>query len=100
MKPPAFHPEARLELAEAARHYAAVQPELGQRFYRVIDALITDARRTPGTFRFIRRPARRHFTREFPYGIIYVERADDIWILAVMHLHRAPGYWRHRLPRA
>ena len=53
--------------------------------------------RPPGTFRFIRQPARRHFTREFPYGIIYVERPADIWILAVMPLRRKPGYWQHRL---
>jgi plasmid stabilization system protein ParE len=99
VKPPAFHPEARAELAEAARHYATVQPELGQRFYRIIDGLIADVCRTPGTFRYIRRPTRRHFTREFPYGIVYVDQPDRIWILAVMHLHRAPGYWQHRLPR-
>lgn len=97
MKPPAFHPEARIELIEAARYYATILPELGQRFYGVIDGLIAEAGRTPGTFRFIRQPARRHFTHEFPYGIIYVERADDIWILAVMPLRRKPGYWQHRL---
>ena len=99
MKPPAFHPEARIELIEAAQYYATVLPELGQRFYAVIDRLITEACATPGTFRFIHQPARRHFTREFPYGIIYVERPDDIWILAVMHLHRKPGYWKDRLTK-
>lgn len=97
MKPPAFPPEARLELAETARHYGTVQPELGQRFYRVIDGLIADVCRTPGTFRYSQRPARSHFTQEFPYGIVYVDQPDRILILAVRHLHRAPGYWRHRL---
>jgi toxin ParE1/3/4 len=63
----------------------------------VIDQLIAEAGASPGTFRFIRKPARRHFSREFPYGIIYVERPDDIWILAVMPLRRKPGYWQHRL---
>jgi toxin ParE1/3/4 len=86
-----------MELADAAQYYAGIVPELGQRFYAVIDQLIADACRTPGRFRFISQPARRHFTREFPYGIIYVERPDDIWILAVMHLHREPGYWKQRL---
>ena len=100
MKPFSFHREALEEFDDAAMDYAAVSPALAHRFYQVIDGLIADACRTPGTFRFIRRPARRHFTREFPYGIIYVERPDGIWIIAVMHLHRAPGYWRHRLPRA
>ncbi len=97
MKPRSFHREALEEFDAAAKSYAVISPVLGQRFYHVIDELITDACRAPGTFRFIRTPARRHFTREFPDGIIYVERPDDIWIFAVMHLHREPGYRAHRL---
>ena len=98
MKPHSFHREAREEYAEAAKHYVGVSPVLGQRFYQVIDALIADACTLPQTFRMIHPPVRRHFTREFPYGIFYVDRPDDIWILAVMPLHRKPGYWLHRLP--
>ena len=97
MKPFTFHPEARAEFREAGEYYAGINSALGQRFYHVLDQLIADACRTPGIFRVIRAPARRHFTREFPYGIIYVDRPDDIWVLAVMHLHRKPGYWEHRL---
>jgi len=97
VKPPAFHPEARIEFAEAALYYATILPELGRRFHDEMNRLIQEAGHTPGVFRIIFAPARRHFTREFPYGIIYVERPDDLWILAVMHLHREPKYWQHRL---
>jgi hypothetical protein len=97
VKPPILHPEARAEYREAALYYATIMPELGGRFYDEIERLIAEACLSPGTFRFIRKPARRHFTREFPYGIIYVERPDDIWILAVMPLRRKPAYWQHRL---
>jgi toxin ParE1/3/4 len=97
VKPAVLHPEAKLELAEAAQYYASILPELGQRFYAVIDGLIAEARATPHTFRYIRKPARRHFSREFPYGIIFLDRPEDLWIVAVMHLRRQPGYWQHRL---
>jgi toxin ParE1/3/4 len=98
VKPYSFHREALEEFDAAAIDYAKdVSPAVAHRFYQVIDGLIADAQRMPGTFRFIRKPARRHFSREFPFGIIYVERPDDIWILAVMPLKREPGYWRHRL---
>ncbi len=97
MKPAILHPEAREEYREAARYYAGILPELGGRFYDEIERLIAEACQSPGTFRFIRKPARRHFTRDFPYGIIYVERPDDIWILAVMPLRREPNYWKERL---
>lgn len=97
MKPAVLHPEAKLELAEAAQYYASILPDLGQRFYAVIDGLIAEARATPHFFRYIRKPSRRHFSREFPYGIIYLDRSEDLWIVAVMHLRRKPGYWQHRL---
>ena len=97
MKLVVLHHEALEEFDAAAAHYAKIDPALGERFYGVIHHLIAEVRQSPGTFRFIRSPARRHFTREFPYGIIYLERPDDIWIVAVMPLRRKPGYWRHRL---
>lgn len=31
------------------------------------------------------------------YGILYTEEPEGIFILAVMHLHRNPDYWKHRL---
>jgi hypothetical protein len=32
-----------------------------------------------------------------PYAVIYREDADEIVVLAVMHLHRRPDYWTDRL---
>lgn len=36
-------------------------------------------------------------TTRFPYRTLYSEEPDGIFVLAVMHLHRASDYWRHRL---
>ena len=62
MKPYSLHREALEEFDAAAAHYAKIDPALGQRFYDVIDQLIDEACASPGTFHFIRKPARRHFT--------------------------------------
>jgi len=97
VKPVILHREALEEFDAATAHYAKIDPALGRRFYDVIARLIAEAGASPGTFRFIRKPARRHFTREFPYGIIYLERSDDIWIVAIMPLRREPSYWKQRL---
>ena len=99
MKPFAFHREADQEFIEALQYYTGISQELGDRYYDEIHRLIAEACQSPGTFRFIRKPARRNFTRDFPYGITYVERPDDLWILAVMHLHREPTYWKQRLTK-
>ena len=40
---------------------------------------------------------RRCRLHRFPYGVTYVQRAGDIIVLAVTHLHRMPKSWRDRL---
>ena len=40
---------------------------------------------------------RRRLVRRFPYAILYTIEADHILIIAVMHGHREPGYWKDRL---
>lgn len=96
MKPHALHPEAEAEYAAAAKYYFKIQPELGGRFYDEMERLIHDVRRDPKRFRRFDPPAQRHFSNVFPYAVIYVEQSDRIWILAVMHLKRHPGYWEQR----
>jgi len=39
---------------------------------------------------------RRCLTHRFPYGVLYSIEPSTIYILAVMHLHRDPDYWKHR----
>jgi hypothetical protein len=41
---------------------------------------------------------RRCLVHRFPYGVIYSvdEQRSRVLILAVMHLHRQPGYWSER----
>lgn len=39
---------------------------------------------------------RRSLVRRFPYGILYAEAPQGIYILAVMNLHREPDYWKKK----
>jgi plasmid stabilization system protein ParE len=92
-----LHPEADEELAEAVRYYAAIDSELGVRFYREIERLIIEVCTQPQRFRRFDPPARRHFSLWFPYAIIYLDEPDAIWIIAVMHMKQRPDYWKNRL---
>jgi hypothetical protein len=67
------------------------------RFYREMERLLYEACADPERFRKFDPPARRHFSRDFPYAVIFIEKPDCIWIVAVMHMKRRPGYWRERL---
>jgi toxin ParE1/3/4 len=97
VKPHAFHPEADEEYADAARYYVRIDPELGGRFYDEMERLVDDIRQQPDRFLHFDPPARRHFSDVFPYAVIYVDQPDRVLILAVMHIKRRPGYWKHRL---
>jgi len=50
----------------------------------------------PGMWPILDHPVRRCLVHQFPYGVIYSvdEQRSQVLILAVMHLHRQPGYWR------
>lgn len=56
--------------------------------------LILDA---PDTWGIFEEDIRRCLTRIFPYAILYTVEPDHILIVAIMHSHREPGYWRKRL---
>ena len=97
MKPYIFHPAAAAEYADAAEFYIAIEAGMGGRFYDAIEELIGNVRRHPDRFRIFHGEARRHFSDVFPYAVIYLEEPDRIWIVAVMHMHREPGYWKDRI---
>lgn len=92
-----LHPEADAEFAEAVRYYSEVSPELGVRFYREMERLLREVCAGPERFWKFDPPARRHFSRDFPYAVVYLEKPDHLWIVAIMHMKRRPGYWRERL---
>lgn len=97
MKPYRFHRHADLEFTAAAQHYAAINPALGQRFYITIHELLDEICASPAVYRMILPPARRHFRLPFPYAVVYIDRPDYVWVIAVSPFKREPGYWRERL---
>jgi len=104
MTPPSWllHPEALVELREAAEWYEARAAGVGEEFVtlfqRHLDAAAPHAR--PGTpVPYARRADVRWLLLRprFPFGIILL--LDPRSVIAVAHLHRKPAYWRKRLPR-
>ena len=92
-----IHEDAERELREALEYYANISPALGVRFYREMEQLMTEVCSRPTLYREFDPPARRHFTDRFPYGVIYLVLPDHVWIVAIMNLHRQPGYWHQRI---
>ncbi len=97
MKSYQFHPEALKEADDAALFYQKQQPGLETRFLDALEDAITRIRRNPLLYRKIDGEIRKCRLLRFPYGVIYRIKADQIEILAIMHLRRQPGYWKLRL---
>jgi plasmid stabilization system protein ParE len=83
-------------MIEAAVYYEAQQVGLGRRFLAAVQDAANRAASTPKLFPIVELDVRRCLTRTFPFGVLYRERSDAIVIVAVMHLHRDPDYWKSR----
>ncbi len=92
-----LHPEADEEFAAAVRYYSEISPELGVRFYREMERLLREACANPERFWQFHPPARRHLSGDFPHAIVFLEKPEHLWMVAVMNMKRRPSYWRDRL---
>jgi plasmid stabilization system protein ParE len=91
-----FHPDAEVELNEAIEWYETREPGLGLDFATQAHAAIQRALAFPLAWQEMGGDIRRALVHRFPYGVLYVPGQDQMFIIAVMHLHRQPGYWQNR----
>lgn len=92
-----FHPAAEEEFAAAVDWYEARQPGLGVDFAVEVRAAISRAVALPNAWTELESGIRRVLTQRFPYGVLYSPSKSGIFVLAVMHLAREPGYWQTRI---
>ena len=91
-----FHPEAEAEFNMAIDYYEGCAAGLGTDFTIEVYSTIEQIIAHPKAWIVLEDEVRRNLTRRFPYGILYAIDSEQIFILAVMNLHRDPDYWKHR----
>ena len=74
------------------RVYESRSPNVGRRFLGEIDKALVVISASPQSWPFLWGGVRRHLIKQFPFGVLY-----HVYILAVMHSHRDPDYWKPRL---
>ena len=89
---------AEQELDEAVAWYNNQADQLGSVFAAEVFDGIALMREYPNAWHRLGPRTRRFRLRRFPYGLVYAVLPDELVIIAVMHLHRQPDYWRNRLP--
>ena len=92
-----FHPEAQDEFISAAQFYEAQTPDLGLDFINTVRQAHERVLEAPTSGTTFGRRLRRFLVPKFPYGLLYRVEPERIYIIALMHLRRRPGYWRSRI---
>lgn len=91
-----FHPEASEEVLEAARFYESRQEELGTRFLDALQKALDTIEYDPYIWKADKMGRRKYLVWKFPYIVIYKVLSSRLYVLAVAHTSRKPGYWKSR----
>ncbi len=91
------HPDAEAEITEAFERYREISVDLGRDFLARFESALAVIRHNPNQGAFLRPPVRRVLLKRFPYLLVYLVKADEIFLVAVPHKRRRPFYWRLRL---
>ncbi|OGW12657.1 MAG: hypothetical protein A3F81_00805 [Nitrospinae bacterium RIFCSPLOWO2_12_FULL_39_93] len=97
MKAILFHPEAENEMIDSAIFYENRSNGLGHKFLDEIAHSLDLISSSPNTWPVFSDGIRRFLLQRFPFCLLYEIYDDYIYIIAVMHLHRKPFYWKSRL---
>jgi toxin ParE1/3/4 len=100
VKPAVFHHLAEAEYLAAIDYYERQRRDLGLELQAEVERAIEAIQRDPERFPLYEgENARQYILKSFPYSVIYAELEESIWIAAVAHHKRKPGYWARRQPR-
>ena len=92
----ALHEDADEEFKSAIRFYESWKPGLGDTFLERVSEGFDLILAHPLAGQVLFDDFRRRLVRQFPYSIVYRVESDRVFILAVAHWSRRPGYWKAR----
>lgn len=99
MKPTVLHLEAEEEALDAAEWYEKKRPGLGKAFRLDLETALHRLQTNPELYGVDLEPFRACPLHRFPYTLYYLNLPHEIWIVAVAHQNRRPGYWQRRVNR-
>ena len=88
--------EALEEAREAVQWYAIQSAVAADNFIDALARAIDSIVERPVAWPMVEPDARRCPVLGFPFGVIYSVEADVLYVVAIAHDKRRPGYWRDR----
>jgi len=99
MKVAVFQPLAKDDYLGAIQYYAERSPQAAVDFENNLKETLSMIERFPEAFPLHgkQQSYRSASMRNFPFSVVYTLRENFIWIVAIAHQSRRPGYWKDRL---
>ena len=91
-----FHPDIEYEVKASYRWYQNQAIGLGDDFLAELETAYETILELPETWPKFQQGFRRFLLSKFPFSIVYRFTQGTIFIVAVMHNSRKPGYWSER----
>jgi plasmid stabilization system protein ParE len=94
---PRFLPGARVDFLDAIDHYVGGSRTLAADFLDEVVRNLDLVTEFPEASPIARGEVRKKVMRRFPYSLLYLVDGGVPVVVAVMHHHRRPDYWHHRV---
>jgi hypothetical protein len=91
-----FHPDIAQEVKASYNWYQNQAKGLGDDFLSELESSYQAITELPDTWPKFQYGFRRFLLSKFPFSVIYQLNKDTIFIVAIMHNSRNPGYWFKR----
>jgi plasmid stabilization system protein ParE len=92
-----IHELARREAAQATVWYAERNRSVARRFQDELLGGFSNAAASPLRYPSYLHGTRRALLQKFPYFIVFFDWQDEVYVVAVTHAKRRPGYWARRV---
>jgi len=94
-----FHPDVASEVKASHDWYQEQAAGLGDDFITELESAYEAVVELPKTWPKFHKGSRRFLLIKFPFSVIYKVTDSHIFVVAVMHNSRRPGYWGYWLKR-
>jgi len=92
-----IHPSAVEEAEKATRWYRERSAGSAVQFVEEVNDAIERILASPQRWPAGPYGTRKFLLHRFPFAVVYRELPSTIYVLAVAHGHRRPGYWKNRI---
>ncbi|MFY0482318.1 type II toxin-antitoxin system RelE/ParE family toxin [Flavobacterium sp. PLA-1-15] len=92
-----FTKDALLDIEDIVIWYEEQREGLSYDFELCLEAGIAEISRSPSAFQKRYKHVKIRFISRFPYGIHYLIKKNEIFIIGIFHTSRSPKNWSKRL---